>query len=244
MLSYARKIKKKLKVYRKVNWIKTLYFNFRMFPFAIACRLPVFFYGRVRFGNLTGTVAIEAPIRRGMIGFGQPYELKRRSAGIAELLLEGRMVFRGSVQFGIDYTVFVSRNATCTMGHMSSMGFASKLMCFDDVMFGDYARIGFESQIINSTVHQLLDTVSGERFPMTGKVVLGSFNYFGNRISIMKDTITPDYCIVASGSICNRDYRPLGQNVMIGGVPARLIRENISRDWESETGLLEEWIYG
>jgi hypothetical protein len=58
----------------------------------------------------------------------------------------------------------------------------------------------------------------------------------------MQHTRTPDYCTVASNSVCNKDYSTLGNNILIGGIPAKLLRENISRDWESEKALLDRWL--
>jgi hypothetical protein len=231
-----------IKRFTAVNWPKTLYFNFKKFPFALARKLPVYFYGRVRFGNITGSIVIDAPIKRAMIGFGQPYELKQRAMGTAELVLEGKLVFRGHVQFGKDYFVYVAQAAVCEMGHMSSLGFSGKIMCFDSVILGNYARLGFESQIIDSNVHQMIDTETGAKFPMTAPIRLGNYNYLGNRISVMQRTITPDYCTVASNSICNANYSQLGNNILIGGMPAKLLKENISRDWAGEEASLQRWL--
>ena len=96
MIQSLRDIKRKFKIARKVNWVKTLYFNFKMFPFSIAKKLPVFFYGSVKFTSLKGSIIIDAPLKTAMIGFGQPYEMTTRSCGIAELFLEGNMIFKVS----------------------------------------------------------------------------------------------------------------------------------------------------
>ena len=69
-------ILRKLRILKKVNWYKTLYFNFKMFPFSIAKKLPVFFYGSYKFKSLSGNIYIEGAVKTGMIGFGQPYELQ------------------------------------------------------------------------------------------------------------------------------------------------------------------------
>ena len=87
MIQSIRNIKRKFKIARKVNWVKTLYFNFKMFSFSIARKLPVFFYGSIKFTSMKGEIKIKAPIKSGMIGFGQPYEMTTRSCGIAELFL-------------------------------------------------------------------------------------------------------------------------------------------------------------
>ena len=77
-------------------------------------------------------------------------------------------------------------------------------------------------------------TETGEKLKMTNPIYLGNYNYFGNRVSIMQKTITPDYCTVASNSLCNSDYTNFGNNILIGGIPAKLLKNNISRDWEGE----------
>jgi hypothetical protein len=56
---------------------------------------------------------------------------------------------------------------------------------------------------------------------------------------IMSKTKTNNYCTVASNSLCNKDYTGLGLNILIGGIPAKFIKDSISRDWEGEEKLLE-----
>jgi acetyltransferase-like isoleucine patch superfamily enzyme len=232
----------RLKFNCKVNWIKTLYFNFSKFPFATAKKLPVYFYGSVKLKSIKGEITIDAPIRKAMIGFGQPYEIITRSKRTAELCLDGKMIFKGHIQFGIDYFIHIAEGATLEMGHMSSLGNNGKIICYDKITFGKFARIGFESQIMDSSFHQMIDTQTNEKIPMTAPVRIGNYNYFGNRISVMPDTVTPDYCTVASNSVCNKDYTPEGNNILIGGIPAKLLRQNISRDWAGEQENMEKWL--
>ena len=58
----------------------------------------------------------------------------------------------------------------------------------------------------------------------------------------MPGTVTPNYCVVASNSVVNKDYTPLGNNILLGGIPAKLIKKNYSRDWEGEKELLEDFL--
>ncbi len=232
----------RFRFYASVNWIRTLYFNFSKFPFATAKKLPVYFYGSVRIKSIGGEIIIDAPIRRAMIGFGQPYEIITCSKRTAELCLEGKMIFKGHVQFGIDYFVHVAKGATLEMGHMSSLGNNGKIICYDYIAFGNYARIGFESQVMDSSFHQMVDTLTNEKLPMTAPVLIGNYNYFGNRISVMPRTVTPDFCTVASNSVCNKDFTSYGANILIGGIPAKLLKKNISRDWQGEAADMEKWL--
>lgn len=224
----------KLKFYYSVNWTKTLYFNFKKFPYSIAKKLPVFFYGKVKFNNIKGEVTIDAPLKRGMIGFGQPYEINTRHKGIAEICISGKLVFKGHVQFGKDYFVYLGEKGYCEMGHMSSLGSNGKLICIENVVLGTYARLGEESQIVDTNSHQMINTLTGEKYPMTSPIKIGDYNYIGNKVSIMLKTHTPSFCTIASNSLCNKDYTNYGENVLIGGIPAKLLKNNISRDWQGE----------
>jgi len=229
-----------LKFYYTINWTKTVYFNFKKFPFRIAKKLPVFFYGKVKFTSIIGKVEIEGNINRGMIGFGQPYEMNTIHKGIGEIVIEGKIVFKGNAQFGKDYFIFIGENGYCEIGKMASLGTNGKLICIEKILLGNYARLGSESQIIDTNFHQMIDTVTKERFKMTAPIIIGNYNYIGNRVSIMQNTITPNYCTVASNSLCNKKYLNLGENILIAGFPAKLIKSNISRDWEGEREILEK----
>lgn len=249
MISLLKNIYRKLrlyyhrvKFYYTVNWTKTLYFNFKKFPFSMAKTLPVFFYGKVKLSSIKGEIIIQGKLKRGMIGFGQHYEKRTLYKGVAELFIDGKIIFKGYAQFGKDYFVYIGKNGCCEFGHMSALGSNGKLICIEKVTLGDYCRVSYESQIMDSNFHQMIDTQTGERFPITAPISLGGYNYIGNRVSIMSKTKTPDYCTVASNSLCNSDYSKLGTNILIGGIPAKLIRENISRDWEGERDLLDIWM--
>lgn len=169
-----------------------------------------------------------------MIGFGQPYEFISRSRGIAELMLNGTFVFKGHVQFGIDYFIHIASGAYCEFGHLASLANRGKIICKDRIVLGECARIGSESQLIDTNFHQMINTETGEKYPMTAPIELGSYNFISNRVSIMQQTKTPDYCTIASNTLCNKDYTQLGNNILIGGIPAKLLGRNISRDWQGE----------
>lgn len=69
---------------------------------------------------------------------------------------------------------------------------------------------------------------------MTGTVRIGDHNFIGYRSSIKKNTITLSYCTVASNSLCSSDYSNLGKHILIGGVPAKKLKDNFTRVWKKE----------
>lgn len=241
-LKTYRFLKGRARFYWSINWIKTLYFNYKKFPFSTACKLPVFFYGRVKFQDISGEIVIDASIKKGMIGFGQSYEKNTVHKGIAELAIRGKVVFKGAAQFGKDYFICVEKDAYAEFGHMSAMATEGKLICVQSIILGEYTRIASEVRITDTDFHQMVNTQTGEKYPVSAPIIIGRFNYFSNRVSVFKGTITPDYCTVASNSLCTKDYRDLGENILIGGIPAKLLKTNYTRDWENEKDLLVEWM--
>ena len=225
--------------YWSINWHKTLYFNFKTLPFIIAKKFPIIFYGKVKFTSLKGEVIIKSPVKFGMVGFGQKYEMFSVSKRNAQLILNGTLIIKGHVQFGIDYFVNISKGATLEMGHLSSLGGSGKIVCTNYIRLDDFARVGFESQIIDSNFHQMKDLINGEVFPISKPIHLGKYNYIGNRVSIMPGTETPDYCTIASLSLCNKNYINFGSNILLGGIPVKLIRTQIVRFWDDEIESLE-----
>ena len=237
-----RNLREQYRFYNSVNWIKTYYFNYKKFPYPIAKKLPVFFYGPVKFSSIQGELKIEAPIKRAMVGFGQPYELITKFKGTSELFLKGTLVVKGHVQFGKDYFIHIGDKAYCEFGHMASIASNGKIICKQEIVLGNYARIGSESQLIDTNFHQMINPETGEKYPMNSAIKLGNYNFVSNRVSIMQKTITPNNCTIASNTLCNKDYSIFGENILIGGIPAKLLKENISRDWAGELANLEKYL--
>lgn len=238
----ARSIYQKLQFYYTVNWTKTLYFNFKKFPFRIAKQLPIFFYGSVKFTSIKGKIQIIGPIKKGMIGFGQPYEMNTLHKGIAEINILGTLVFKGHVQLGKDYFMYIGENGYCEFGHMASLASNVKLICIERIVLGNYARFGSEAQIMDTNFHQMMDTQTGEKFKMTEPILIGNYNYASSRVTVLQGTKTPDFCTIASNSLCNSGYTSLGSNVLIGGIPAKFLKDAISRDWEGEKADLDDYL--
>ncbi|MCW5520697.1 transferase [Aureitalea sp. L0-47] len=233
-----RNFKRKYRRHCSVNWGKTIYFNFKKFPLSTAIKLPVMFYGPVKFTNITGKVIIEGPIKKGMIGFGLQFERGTTHRGTAELDIEGTIVFKNRAHIGKDCFVFIHHNGYCEFGDMGCLGSNVKFICTHRIVLGNWAGIGYESQVVDTTAHPMKDLTTGKYVPMAGAIEIGNYNTISNRVSIMNNTKTPDSCVVASNSMCNRDYTEYGSNILLGGIPAKLLKTNYVRDWESEKDML------
>lgn len=216
-----------------LNIVKTIWINFKMFPFQKAILFPVFIFGRAHL-KLRGRFIIDCDLKPGLLKFGYKYEMNKKELGVAELLVSGTFILKGEVWFGMDCFVNVLEGATLSMGHFSSLGCRGRIICTRNIIFSDYARIGYESVVSDSNFHYIKDMKTNLIADRSGSILLGSYNYIGGRVLINKNTITPDYCIVSANSLCNRDYSQIiPQYSMIGGMPARLIKSNCMRIFDS-----------
>uniref|UniRef100_UPI00404B466B acyltransferase n=1 Tax=Flavobacterium sp. TaxID=239 RepID=UPI00404B466B len=223
----------------KVNWTKTIYFNFKKFPFEIAKKLPFFFYGKITFTDISGKIQINHEIKTGMIAFGKTFVKNKANMKISEVSIAGTLTFDGFAQFGKDCFLSVGKNGVLKFGKMTTIGNNSKIVCEAHMNIGDYVQFGPECYVVDSNFHPMIDTISREKFKMEAAVNIGTHNFFITKVSIMPGTRTPDYCTVAIHSLLNKDYTSWGENILMGGIPAKLLRQNTTRDWEGESKLFE-----
>jgi acetyltransferase-like isoleucine patch superfamily enzyme len=234
--SLKRKLSSVLKfivAFMRINWVNTLYFNLKMFPFRIALEFPVYFYGKVRFDSLKGKVIITAPISRGMVKFGYNLEMIRKAIGIGELKIDGDFIINGKFHTGIDSVIIIQKGAVLEIGENSHLGSKTRTVVTNRVSLGRYFRLSQESQIFDSSFHYMLDTENNEVRRLDGTVIMNDFCWVGIRTTIMKNTITPRYTTIASNSLLNKDYtKEIPEKSVIGGIPAKLLRTNMTRIYD------------
>lgn len=73
-------------------------------------------------------------------------------------------------------------------------------------------------------------------------VVLGDYNWIGNKTTIKKGVKTPNHTTVAgSYSLLTSDYtKSIPEYSVIGGIPAKLIVSKTSRVWNNEFSRIKE----
>jgi len=217
-----------------VNWYKTFYINFKKLPFKEARKLPIIVFGRLKIHSLEGEIVFKVPVEFGLIGMGQRYEIFTKSKGTAELYLLGTIECHGRVQLGVDFKLFVHRKALLRFGNINSFATDAKIIAYKRIVLGDFVQFGAECQLIDTNFHYLKNTETNERYPRENDIVIGNYNFIGARTTLSANTVTPDYCMVASNSLCNKNYCKFGSHIIIGGIPSALLKEQVTRDWQAE----------
>lgn len=221
---------KRLAGYCKLLWdlniSKTIYFNIKVFPWHIAIKFPVYFFGQVKFASLRGKLHLDVDcITRGMIQFGCKEENIIATNEPTRISLDGKLVFKGKSKFGHAIQLLVWDNGKLVIGDNNWMGSFTKLVVFRYMDIGRNFLASWECQLFDTNFHFIEECTKGNVSDPNGNVVIGENVWLGNRVTILKNTIIPDNCIIAAGSICNKDYSincPIGS--VIGGVPAKFIK--------------------
>ena len=210
----------------KLNIWSTIYLNFKMFDFKMAVKLPIYVYGKTDFRDLSGKIVIDAPIKRGMIVIGKKNYV-RDSNGITTLLIAGRLILHGKINFYSGLYLFISKSGKLETGSEGTfIGTNCKIICFENINIGKNVEITWECQMMDSNFHYF----EGENTaPLTKPIFLNDNLWIGNRTTIMRGTVLPSNTTVASNSLLNKDYTEYGENILLGGMPGKLLKKNIKR---------------
>ena len=76
--------------------------------------------------------------------------------------------------------------------------------------------VGWDNIFMDSDFHRLTKLRNNEYTKGYGKIKIGSNNWFACRSTTLKNTVTPNFCTIAVQTVLNKDYRPLGEYVVIG----------------------------
>lgn len=177
-----------------------------------------------------------------MITLGHRFEIFTKAAGCAELFLEGEWHVKGRVQLGYDFKIYIEKGAILETGHMCTFANNTKIVCSNGIYLGNHVKIGDDSQLLDTNFHDLYDISSGTCIPRKGKIFLNSYIATGSRVTIMKNAKIPDYSLITSNSLCNKDFLSYGENNIFGGIPAKFIKTGIRRHWEAEEEKLEDYL--
>lgn len=214
------------------NWLAIIYFNFKILPFKQAIHLPFDFYGKIRFVNLKGKISLNVnTIHPGMIKIGsQGTDMFPLNPVILDI--RGNIIFNGYFYIGCGSTIRVEPTATLLIGNSSRIGANSLIFCEEEISIGNNVEFSWNCQVMDTDRHYIQDIVTKKIYPSKAPIVIRNNVWIGNHVSINKGCIIPDNTIVASNSLCNKDYSSIACYSVIGGYPAKQIASNKVRIWE------------
>lgn len=211
--------------------IKTLWFNFRYFPFLQAIRIPVVLTRRV---NVTCCYRwfceLRGGVKTGMLKFGI---LDRESHLNSNCLLsiKGKLVLNGTGfhSFGPGTELCIGKQGVLTIGNNFSASARNIISCSCAITIGDDNMWSYENVVMDTDTHQICDE-NGNITNYNKPIVFGKHVWLGCRNIVMKGCEIADGCMVASGSKISGRYEEKNCIISTG---KKIIKRNIiwKRDW-------------
>lgn len=218
-----------------LNIFQTIYTNFRLLPFKTAIKFPIFIYGHLNIISLAGTIEIEGNVKKAMIIVGKNSD-KFYPSSINSLWCipnNTKIIFQGPCYIGNGSTIRLSQHGCLTFGEFVKITSYCKICCENHITVGKYTRITFNVQIRDTNFHYILNTHKQSVEKKNGTIKLGDFNWIGNSSTITQGTTTSDYTIVASGSLLNKNYIKINEDIdeplFLVGTPASIKSKGLKR---------------
>ncbi len=199
-----------------VNYLKTLFFNFKYVNSDNRTTHNVIIYNGVYY-EISSTGKIIA--NTGNLEIGKPWGRKAVFPTSFKLGNNSKIVVNGHFKIHEGASIGINDNASLFLGR----GYANNrfsLSCFENITIGNDVVISSGVTIRDSDNHVIKEV----GFVKTKPIVIGDHVWIGMNVTILKGVKIGNGAIIAAGAVVNKDVK---NNTLVGGVPAKILKENI-----------------
>ncbi len=213
--------------------ISSIYFNLHYLPFKQAIKLPILLY-KPKLVKTKGKIIIDTPdIKFGMIRFGFWRVTLYPNSGIIYENNGGTIIFRGDCTIGNNSSISIAKSGNITFGENFLATSSFKIASYRNIEFGKKTRIGWDSLIMDTNFHPIMDIKTGKNKKASGPIKIGDYNWFGNKCTIMHSVTTPERCIYGMSSILTRGNISESYCVHAGN-PLKVVTRDVMRDYDND----------
>lgn len=226
----------KIKRLLSYNLLKTVYVNFRIFPFKVAIKLPLQVGWRVDFRNIyrgcvkinDGTATKRFMVKVGispipMISTKNDYTLIRFAKGGCITVGDDILIHNG-------VSLITSEGGLIHIGSDCMINQRTKIYSQKGVTIGNHCSIGWECQILDSDCHLVFNENKGTIGNPIGEIKIGDNVWIASRSSVMKGVTLPSYSIVSGNSVVLKSFGDITtKGNLFAGSPAVLKATGIYR---------------
>ena len=208
-----------------INILATLRFNIKAFGLVKGLRLPVYIYGPIKLMHI-GKIDIKCPVRRALWVIG----LNHRNVVAPFTMFDNLGVIEVHGHVYLNFGSTLSNHGTIVFEGRTLIGNKTEIYVAQRLEVGCNTSIGFDSRIMDSDMHYVVNVESKRVYSNTAPIRIGHYNWFGSNTFIKKGVVTPDYLVVASpNALLTKDYSNLPPHTVLAGAPAKPIGQGIRR---------------
>lgn len=124
-----------------------------------------------------------------------------------------------------------NNNCELSIGESTFVGHHSHLACTEDgskLIIGGDGMISSYVQVRTGDSHSIVD-MEGNRINKAQPVFVGDHCWLGEGSKVLKGVTLEGDDIVSTGAIVTKSF---GKNVLLGGIPAKVLKDNVT--WDKE----------
>lgn len=222
------KIKKILGLLRKVDWVKTLYFNLKYFPLKVAVRLPFLIYHRTDLYKMGGKITFNTTPKLGLVKIG-PHFLGTQDIKYSRTMWEvsGNLVINGKASIGRGSRISIGKDAVLELGNNFAITGRSSIISQKEVTFGNDCLLSWDILIMDTDFHHIMSE-KGEIVNHPRPIHIGNHVWIGCRSTILKGVNVADNVIISANSTITKDV--VENNCAVGGLgkDAIILKRNLN----------------
>jgi acetyltransferase-like isoleucine patch superfamily enzyme len=121
-----------------------------------------------------------------------------------------------------DCVATIGENTTFEDAHIAVTEPGSEINIGTDCMFA------YDIDLRTGDSHSIIDTITKERINYAQNIKIGNHVWIASHVSILKGVHIQDNSVVATRAVVTKSFEE--KNILIGGMPAKKIKENINWD--------------
>lgn len=195
-----------------------LYVIFRFLYLRLFYGLNIFPHQNVVFSGLNN-IDTFGRLKIGIDYFGFSHRTDR-----TVLNVRGKLSIEGDYAIGRGCRFDIGRNGVVVIGKGGYINGFTNLIIMHSLRIGSNCAISWNCQFLDDDFHEIL--YNGQKQSSEHSIDIGDNVWIGCGVKIYKGVRIPNGCVVASDSIVKGVFDV--ENSLIGGNPARILKENIS----------------
>lgn len=199
---------------------KSLYVSYRLVGGKYFYKLPIMVRFNTKLLSLRGHVKLIGGGKFGGLkfGFGE-VGIFDKAYERTVLQIEGTIRLEGKAYIGHGSRVVVGSEGILTLGDHFISTAAMNLICWKDITFGHDVTISWNTLIMDTDFHEIVNMETGIAYEKTKPIIIGNNVWLCTRSVILKGSVIPNGCIVGAGALVSKQFN--NENTIIAGNPAK-----------------------
>ena len=140
----------------------------------------------------------------------------------------GNIVFNGNAIIGNASALSVGKTGSVEFGSNFCASCSFKLTSYHKIIFEDNVLCGWDCLFMDTDFHKITSLRDDKLLLPYGKIHIGHDSWIANQCSVMKNTMLPEYTIVAGRSLLNKKVE--SPYSLLAGCPAKVIKYGVYRN--------------